>query len=144
LDAARWLNYRHGMMSHPVCVLVDDDPDFISFVRVCLWRVCPGLEIQTFSSGAEALGFMIRHHADLLLTDFRMPGLDGLGLTREVRAAGSERDVPIVIMSGDDIESAALASGADVFVPKNDLMSRLTGLLQRFGVVGERSRLPMV
>lgn len=125
------------MASLPRCVLVDDDPDFVTFVRVCLLRLCPRLEVVSFPSGVEAIRYLARHHVDLLITDFRMPGLDGLELTREVRTAGNEKDVPIVVMSGDEIELAALAHGADVFVPKRDLTAQLVAVLQRFGLVAK-------
>lgn len=127
------------MASVPRCVLVDDDPDFVTFVRVCLRRLCPRLEVVTFPSGVEAIRYLARHHVDLLITDFKMPGLNGLELTREVRAVGHERDLPIVVMSGDEIESDALAHGANAFVPKRDLTTRLVTVLQRFGFLTSQS-----
>lgn len=122
------------MIAHPRCVLVDDDPDFVSFVRVCLWRVCPNLEIATFATGVDALAFLAQHETDLLITDFRMPMVNGLELTTEVRSSGANWDLPIIIMSEDDIEEKALANGANVFLAKRDLTSRLAAILERFGM----------
>lgn len=119
------------MVGHPQCVLVDDDPDFVTFVRVCLWRICPEMEITAFFSGFEAVGYLAGRHADLLITDFKMPVLDGLELTRRARA--SDEHLPIVVMSGDAIETEALASGASEFVPKYDLATRLASAMARFG-----------
>ena len=69
------------------CVLVDGDPEFMALVRLYLVRVSPRLEIVSFSCPLEAMGFLDRHHADLLITDFRMPLLDGLRLTRHLSQA---------------------------------------------------------
>lgn len=121
----------------PRCVLVDDDPDFLSFVRVCLWRICPRLEIAAFFSGVEALADIAVNRADLLLTDFKMPGLNGLELTREVRASSRSKQLPIVVMSGDDIEEAALRAGANLFLPKDDLTGLLAAVLERFGLIAK-------
>lgn len=122
------------MAAIPRCVLVDDDPDFVTFVRVCLWRVCPRLEIITFANGAEAIGYLEKNAADLLITDNKLPMVDGLKLTRDVRAMARHRKLPIVVMSGDRIEAEALAHGADVFLSKSDLGPRLASLLARFGI----------
>jgi CheY-like chemotaxis protein len=117
------------------CVLVDDDPEFISFARVCLWRLCPELEIVTFSSAVEALRFLVGHPTDLLITDFKMPYVNGLELTQEVRANECELDIPIVVTSGADIEAEALAKGANIFVRKCDLLARLGSILERFNLI---------
>lgn len=116
------------------CILVDDDPEFISFARVCLWRLCPQLEIITFSAAAEALRFLLGHQTDLLITDFRMPQIDGLELTQEVRAREGPA-TPIIVMSGDEMEAEALAKGANVFVRKCDLLARLRSILEDFDLI---------
>lgn len=115
----------------PRCVLVDDDPDYMGFVRLCLARLCPRLEIVAFSSSLEALGYLRRHHADLLITDFRMPFLDGLRLTSTVRKV--DGDVPIIMMSGDEVAAEALAKGANVFVPKRSIPGDLARAIQHLG-----------
>ena len=120
------------MSAPPRCVLVDDDPEFMALVRLYLVRVSPRLEIVPFTCSLEAMGFLDRHHADLLITDFRMPLLDGLRLTRHVREADSH--VPIVVMSGEEIGPQALAQGASAFVPKHDLLACIGEILDRFGL----------
>jgi CheY-like chemotaxis protein len=119
------------MHSSPSCVLVDDDPDFMHFVRLWLSRLCPGLEVVEFSSSLEAWGYLRQHHTDLLITDFRMPFLDGLGLTARIRKTDPE--VPIIVMSGDEVASAALATGANAFVPKRSLAKDLLTVIRRLG-----------
>ena len=113
------------------CVIVDDDPDFLTLIGIALGRVCPALEVISFHSGLEALGYVNSHHTDLIITDFHMPLLDGLRLTHHVRAAG--KTIPIIVMSGDPIEAQALAMGADIFLPKKDIPGCLKEIIERLG-----------
>jgi hypothetical protein len=69
------------MASHPCCVLVDDDPEFITFARVCLRRICPTLEFV--ASAIIGCEYSMR-----------------LMLIRQVRETNP--DLPIATMPGDD------------------------------------------
>jgi CheY-like chemotaxis protein len=115
------------------CTLVDDDPDFISIVRIWLWRLHAQLEIVAFASAADAMRFLASHRVDLLITDFKMPGANGLELVHDIRAREADRHLPIIVMSGEDIEPEALAAGADAFVSKRDLHVRLGPTLEAVG-----------
>lgn len=117
------------------CVLVDDDADFAAFLRVWLARVCPALEIITFLDGSDALKFLANTHVDLVITDFRMPLLNGLRLTRLLRRGGS--NVPIVVMSGDEIRGEAIAAGANAFMPKKDITRHIGMIIERSGLTAD-------
>ena len=117
------------MPDYPRCVLVDDDADFLALARVYLARECPHLEVVTFGDGAPAFDFLARYSVDVLITDYRMPELDGLRLTRRVRACA--RDILIVVMSADNVEAQALVAGADAFVPKHDFALRIGAIVER-------------
>jgi two-component system, response regulator YesN len=117
------------MQRDPQCVLIDDDEDFLTVAHRFLQIILPEFEVVAFFSGVAALDFLVCHRVDLILTDFRMPLLDGLRLTKAVRSV--DRDVPIVIMSHDEIEEQALAHGANAFVLKRRLSSQLGSVLQR-------------
>jgi CheY-like chemotaxis protein len=67
-----------------------------------------GYEVELAPDGQAALDAARRALPDLLLTDLRMPRLDGLGLIRALRALAP--DVPVVVMTG-----YAGASGAEAF-----------------------------
>lgn len=120
------------MATTPCCVLVDDDPDFLSFTRECLARVSRDFHVVEFLNGYEALDFVARNRTDLVITDFKMPHFNGLDLTTAIRAF--EPSVPIVIISGDEIGDEALACGASAFLPKRLLMSELAPTLERVGI----------
>jgi DNA-binding NtrC family response regulator len=54
-------------------------------------------KVSTFNNGQEALTLIKQQSFDVVLTDLRMPGLDGIGLLREMRRLGI--DVPVVVMT---------------------------------------------
>jgi CheY-like chemotaxis protein len=113
----------------PLCVLIDDDPDFLAVAHRFLSIIRPELEVLEFLSGIEALDFLASQRADLIVTDFRMPLIDGLRLTKAVRSVDPE--VPIVMISNDAIEEQALAHGADAFIPKRSLSTQLGPVIHR-------------
>jgi two-component system response regulator GlrR len=64
-------------------VLVDDDPDLLRLVGMRLGAA--GYEVEALTSAEAALNAMAARRADLLLTDWRLPGMNGLELFDEVR-----------------------------------------------------------
>lgn len=101
-----------GVRFVPHIVLVDDEPAITRMLQVVLER---GMKVQvTAFAGAEAaLQFLCgqpQPPVDLLVTDLRMPGMDGLELCRRVRAV--PLDIPVIIFSAfvsDDLAEDARA-----------------------------------
>ena len=120
------------MSTRPRCAIVDDDADCLTLTRRFVEIICPGFEVIQFSNGIEALDFLTGNQVDLIITDYNMPFLDGLRLTGAVREI--DRDVPIVMISGEEIEERALAHGVNVFVPKSSIAARLRTVIQHLGV----------
>ena len=109
---------------HEMCVLViDDDPVAREHAEVILGQV--GVACEKAESGEQGLEMVLLRHArrdpyNLILVDWKMPGMDGLETTRRIRAAvGTE--TPIIILtsySWEDIEEDARAAGVDTFAAK--------------------------
>jgi FixJ family two-component response regulator len=103
--------------SQPIVAVVDDDP-----------RIRESLESLIESAGLKARAFPLAEdflHGDLLaeasclVTDVRMPGMDGLDLQRRVRLERPELPVIFITAHYDDkIEQCAFAQGAAFFVRK--------------------------
>jgi len=124
------------MLSQPVVHVVDDDP----LVRESLGLLIrsAGLNVQSHASAEE---FLAKYRDDLstpscLVLDVRMPGLSGLGLQRELAAAGIK--IPVIMISGyADVASAvqAMSAGALDFMEKpfsrQTLMQRVMEALDR-------------
>jgi DNA-binding response OmpR family regulator len=67
-------------------LIVDDEPRVLFVLRDTLVRGSDHYEVETASNGPEALRKARKMEFDLVLTDLRMPDLDGIELSREVRA----------------------------------------------------------
>ena len=109
---------------HEMSVLViDDDPVAIEHARIILGQV--GINCDSADSGAKALEMVKLQHArredyDLILVDWKMPEMDGVETTRQIRAVVGH-DTPIIILTSynwDDVETEARSAGVDTFVAK--------------------------
>jgi DNA-binding NtrC family response regulator len=114
----------------PHLLIVDDD----SGVRASLSDALAmaGLRVSEASCGQDALDRLELEAVDLVLTDLRMPGLDGLELLRRVRAGAPGVDV--VLMSAyDDAAASTVAAreGARAFLAKPLDLPDLRSLIGR-------------
>ncbi len=117
-------------------LVVDDEPQITRVLKTTLSS--HGYGTRTASDGDEAVQMMKEWSPDLLITDLRMPNMDGLELCRQVRATSQ---IPIIVLSvrGEErIKVEALDAGADDYVTKpfstNELLARVRGALRRASV----------
>ncbi|HET6399246.1 MAG TPA: response regulator, partial [Candidatus Thermoplasmatota archaeon] len=61
-------------------LIVDDEPDILLATRSYLTRSFPSLQVETAAGGAEAVARLAQERFDIILSDYRMPGMDGLEL----------------------------------------------------------------
>ncbi|MEO7412073.1 MAG: response regulator [Opitutaceae bacterium] len=120
------------MSAKPRCVIVDDDPDFLIFAGSFTVRIRPDFEVTEFPGGLAALEFLAKNQVDLVITDYRMPGMNGLQLASAVRWIYPA--MPIVLMSGDDLEKEAVKQGISAFVAKRSFTADLTSAIQRLRI----------
>ncbi|WP_437297797.1 ATP-binding protein [Sorangium sp. So ce426] len=115
-------------------LLADDNADMRLYVRRILdarWAV------EAVSDGAAALESARRSPPDLVVADVMMPGLDGFGLLRGLRADPATRCVPVIMLSaraGEESRVEGLAAGADDYLVKpfsaRELIARVATHLQ--------------
>lgn len=117
----------------PNILVVDDEAQIIRVLKTTLSS--QGYGIRTASDGEEALQLMKDWTPDLIVTDLRVPNVDGLELCRHVR---TQSRVPIIVLSvkGEEaIKVEALDAGADDYITKpfsvNELLARVRAALRR-------------
>jgi PAS domain S-box-containing protein len=99
-------------------LVADDNADMRDYLRRILGR---HWQIETVSDGRLALEQAKRNPPELVLTDVMMPGLDGFGLLRELRAHDGTRHVPVLMLSaraGEEARIEGLDAGADDYLTK--------------------------
>ena len=100
-------------------LVVDDDPKARRLLQDALWRL--GHEVVLASGGAAAWEAFQRERVDAVITDWLMPDLDGLDLTRRIRAAARWRYTYVLLLSamvGKGSYLSGMDAGADDFVAK--------------------------
>ncbi len=121
-------------MPSPRILVVDDDAG----VRRMLERSleADGFEVEAAADGGRALVALERRVPDLILLDVAMPGIDGLAVSRRVRAKGL--GLPILLLTARDgvpDRVAGLDAGADDYLIKpfapEELRARVRALLRR-------------
>jgi CheY-like chemotaxis protein len=114
-------------------LLVDDNATVLTVLEELLRRNIPSIIILTASSGQDALRVLQTATVDVVLSDVSMPNGDGFFLLEEVQRQWPS--LPVVLMSGEPVESRALEAGAKAFFSKpidpHRLIETLTALTSR-------------
>jgi len=92
-------------------LLIDDDEITRIVAREVLTQL--GLEVTEADNGRAALELLDHHSFDAVLLDLEMPGLDGRGTIREIRARDTLRDLPVIAMTSHDRAEAAVEGMTD-------------------------------
>ena len=101
----------------PKILLIDDEADILRVLSMSLRA--DGYEVVTALSGEEGLAVFEKESPDLVLTDIKMPGMDGIEVLKRIKSLSDEPEV-IIITGHGDIDSAieALQFGASDFINK--------------------------
>lgn len=117
-------------------LVVDDEPNLLRAVGAVLRG--EGFEVSTARSGREALVLVAQNAPDLIVSDVRMPGMDGFALARKLRAAPNFALIPIIFLTAkDDTENRVegFQAGVDVYLTKpfepDELVAVIKNILQR-------------
>ncbi|WP_064119046.1 sigma-54-dependent transcriptional regulator [Pseudomonas fluorescens] len=111
-------------------MVVDDESSIRNAVEQ--WLSLSGFEVQLFSRAEECLAALPAHFAGVILSDVRMPGMDGLALLAEVQKR--DADLPVILLTGHgDVPMAveAMRDGAYDFLEKPFSPETLLGSLRR-------------
>jgi len=122
--------------SHPerkLILIIDDEPEIRNLVQRYLGR--EGFDVIGVGNGADMQDVLNRQLPDLVIMDIRLPGDDGVSLTRQLRSTSR---IPIIMLTSKKEvvdRVTGLASGADDYLTKpfdlRELLARVQALLRR-------------
>ena len=110
--------------------LIDDDADLRAVLEQTL--TLAGIAVEAFSDARSALAGLDADYAGIVLSDVRMPGMDGLQLFSHLR--GMDPDLPVILLTGHGdvaMAVAALQQGAYDFLTKPVGADRLAASCRR-------------
>jgi DNA-binding NtrC family response regulator len=125
-----------GLPERLTALLVDDDAAW----RAALggWLEGEGVRVVRLTRGEWVTSAIETHHADVVLLDVHLPGLDGLQVLESIRARWPK--LPVIVMTafgGPDLADRILRGGATAFLDKPFRMSELMTVLERATERGE-------
>lgn len=115
-------------------LIVDDQKDISRLLRSALETIEQGLEVREAPSGEEAMLEASRTKFDLLVADYRLPGITGIELMKKIRVRNP--DIKVIMISGisePKLRDEVSKSGADAYffkpVPMGDFLAAVERLL---------------
>src|SRR4051812_38887038 len=102
-----------------VILILDDKSTNRNIYSRLAQTIEDGVEVHAFASPIEAIEWLDGNCPDLIITDFRMPGMDGAQFTRHARNSVNGVDVPIIVITAYDDRAfrlRALEAGATDFL----------------------------
>lgn len=115
-------------------LVVDDDPKLLNMLRRTLQY--EGLHVLTAEDGDAALREVQAHRPDVIVLDWMMPGMNGIGVVKHLRAL-NDKTLILMLTARDAVENRVegLESGADDYLAKpfapSELIARIHALLRR-------------
>lgn len=113
-------------------LVAEDHEDTRLLLRLLLEKL--GVDVLEAADGEEAVRLILDARPDLVLLDVGLPRMDGLAVTRSVRAQEPAGRVPIVFLSGRAeplARTAAFDAGCDEYLVKPDGIGGLNSVLER-------------
>ncbi len=120
-------------MANEYVLIIDDNAMNLKLARVLLST--EGYVVKTASNAEEALNVLEDFNPKLILMDIQLPGMDGLELTRKLKADPKRKAIIVIAltayaMKGD--QEKALSAGCDAYVTKPIDINKLRVLLSQY------------
>ncbi len=97
---------------------VDDEPDLLDLCKLFLEREGE-FSVATVTSAREGLQILAKGMTDAIVSDYQMPGMDGIEFLKKVRM--DNKDIPFILFTGkgrEEVVIEAIENGADFYLQK--------------------------
>ncbi len=120
------------MLNEPSILIVDDDVALLLALPQALYMRMDGVKVDTTDSAQEALGLIQEHDYDAIVSDIKMPGMNGLVLLEKIKQLRPETPTLLITGHGEEnLAIQALRGGAYDFIQKPIERDYLVAALQR-------------
>ncbi len=117
-------------------LIIDDHESFLNAAAGMIRQLAGIKSVHQAVGGRRGLELAAELKPDCVLVDFAMPEVDGIAVTRGLKAGPNPPKVVVMSFHADpEYRDMALAAGADAFIPKTELHTGLVPLLTRLGQV---------
>ncbi len=102
-------------------LIVDDESTGRTILAKIIQQAEDDVSVESFESPLEALQWLDKNHPDLIITDYRMPDINGVELIKQIRAKPACQDIPIMmitVVSEKSVRYDALEAGATAFLTR--------------------------
>ena len=117
IDHLSQCGYHRFYIMHRI-LYVDDEPDLLEITKLFL-EDTTDFSVDTNTSAQHALHSISAQQYDAIISDYQMPGMDGIAFLKSVRSR--YRDIPFILFTGrgrEDIVIEAINNGADFYLQK--------------------------
>ena len=120
---------------------IDDEPTLLDLTRLFLEQTGE-FSVNPVVSAEEALGLLADHHFDVIVSDYQMPGMNGITFLQQLRHSGIT--IPFIIFTGkgrEEVVIEAINSGADSYLQKGgNPRAQFAELAEKIRQIVRRSR----
>ncbi|MDE6696293.1 MAG: helix-turn-helix domain-containing protein [Muribaculaceae bacterium] len=120
-------------------MVVDDDEEMREYVKACL---ASSYKVVTVPDAETALKELSEKHPDLIVSDVRMDGIDGITFLRRIKGNIATQHIPVILFSsaaGTDDRTKGWKNGADGYLAKPFTVDELEGMIS--GILSTRNKL---
>ena len=111
-------------------LVIDDEKGILQLIRQALTRF--GHKVETAVNGQEGIEKFDDGNFDIVITDIRMPGVDGNGVVKHIRNS-DRQSIPVIAISGTPWQSEA--NNFDMVLPKPFALKTLVDSIGSFGTM---------
>lgn len=137
----------HATEPAPLLLFVEDDADAADVFMTLFNKTCPGWHLVHAENGLVAVEHMMKHGMpQIIITDLKMPRMDGYELIAWVRSKGAIPRTPIIVMSSsieNNCRQRCREMGADDFFPKGLSIAKLRHFLHRLSDLIDNERVKL-